>query len=69
MAQQKYKPSKARSRSRRAHYLRVEKPNLTPCSNCGSLKLPHRICPECGFYNGKKVVFEKVKKTKKEEKK
>ncbi len=68
MALQKFKSSKARSRSRRANYLRVTPPNLTPCPSCGALKLPHRVCPECGVYKGKKVVFEKVK-VKKEEKK
>ncbi len=25
------------------------------CSNCGSPKLPHRVCPECGFYKGRQV--------------
>lgn len=68
MALQKFKKSKAKSRSRRANYLRTDAPNLTPCPNCGASKLPHRVCPECGFYKGKKVVIEKVK-AKKEEKK
>jgi len=26
--------------------------------------MPHRVCPECGFYNGKLIVPKKVKKTK-----
>lgn len=68
MSLQKYKSSKARSRSRRAQYLKLSKPNITPCPNCSSLKLPHRVCPECGFYNGKKVIIKKIK-AKKEEKK
>jgi large subunit ribosomal protein L32 len=37
-------------------------PNLSKCSNCGAAKLPHKICPECGFYNDKLVVAKKVKK-------
>jgi len=68
MALPKYKPSKSKSRSRRAQYLKFEVPNLSICPNCGAKKLPHRVCPQCGFYKGKKVVFEKIK-TKKEEKK
>ncbi len=68
MALQKFKSSKARSRSRRAQYLKIPKPNIIPCPNCGGKKLPHRVCPDCGFYKGKKVIFEKVK-AKKEEKK
>ena len=68
MALQKFKSSKARSRSRRAQYLKIDSPGLTKCPNCGEPKLSHRVCPDCGFYKGKKVVIEKVK-TKKEEKK
>lgn len=26
------------------------------CSNCGELKLNHRVCPSCGYYNKKQVV-------------
>ena len=58
MAQQKYKPSKSRSRKRRAHYLRVEKPNLAPCFNCGSLKLPHKYVPNVVFIMVKKLFLE-----------
>jgi large subunit ribosomal protein L32 len=25
------------------------------CANCAAPTMPHRICPACGFYNGKKV--------------
>ncbi|HNM05254.1 MAG TPA: 50S ribosomal protein L32, partial [Leptospiraceae bacterium] len=39
-------------------------PNLVPCSNCGAFILPHRVCPACGFYNGKLAVPPKVKKSK-----
>lgn len=67
MAQQKYKPSKARSRRRRSLYWQTEKPNLAVCPSCGAAKLPHIVCPECGSYKGKKVVIEKVK-AKKEDK-
>ena len=28
-----------------------------------SLRLPHRVCPSCGVYNGKLEVAKKVKKT------
>jgi large subunit ribosomal protein L32 len=29
---------------------------LVECGNCGNLKLPHRVCPKCGFYNGVQVL-------------
>jgi large subunit ribosomal protein L32 len=38
--------------------------DLSTCSNCGEAKLPHRICPKCGYYNGKLVIPPKVKKEK-----
>ncbi|HNI91120.1 MAG TPA: 50S ribosomal protein L32, partial [Leptospiraceae bacterium] len=53
-------------RSHRAHHA-IGKPNLVPCSNCGAFILSHRVCPTCGFYNGKLVVAPKIKKSKQEE--
>lgn len=47
--------SKSRRDKRRTHY----KANIaitTECPQCGAPKLPHRACPECGYYNGRKVV-------------
>ena len=26
------------------------------CGQCKELKLPHRVCPTCGTYNGRQVV-------------
>ena len=34
----------------------MDAPELVKCSQCGELKRPHRICPECGYYNGKQVI-------------
>ncbi|MDA1127441.1 MAG: 50S ribosomal protein L32 [Chloroflexi bacterium] len=28
------------------------------CSRCRSAKLPHTVCPQCGFYKGRQVVGE-----------
>lgn len=46
--------SNARKNSRRAHHAKSPK-HLGSCSNCGGAKLSHRICPHCGFYDGKAV--------------
>ncbi len=62
MALPKYRISKAKSRSRRAHYLKINAGNLSTCPQCGAVKLPHRACPECGFYKNRKVLFKKEKK-------
>ncbi len=26
------------------------------CSNCGNSVMPHRVCSNCGFYKGKKII-------------
>lgn len=47
--------SKTVKRKRRTHYKLVV-PGMTECPSCGEMKLSHRICKECGTYNGKEVV-------------
>ncbi len=54
--------SKTRKRKRRTHF-KLTPPTMGVCSNCGSMKLSHRVCPSCGFYNGKLVKSPKVKDT------
>lgn len=56
MAVPKKKTSKAKTRSRRASSWQLSAPARSLCSNCGNAKLPHRVCPSCGFYNGRRVV-------------
>ena len=36
--------------------IKVRLPQLITCGNCGNLKLPHRVCPTCGFYGGKQLI-------------
>lgn len=57
MAVQKRRQSKARRDSRRAQWMAsVKKPNTNRCPKCEKPKAPHRVCLECGYYDGKKVV-------------
>lgn len=58
MAQPKRRWSKERTHTRRANW-KLEEPNLTTCSHCHEAMLPHRICKNCGYYNGKLVVAKK----------
>jgi len=51
----KRKISKARRDRRRAHDALKAK-NLVTCSNCGESRLPHTVCPNCGFYKGREVI-------------
>ena len=63
----KRKHSRARRDKRRSANSKMAVPGFSVCPQCKKLKLPHRICPHCGYYNGKPVVIMKEKS--KEEKK
>jgi len=56
MGEPKKKSSKSRSRRVRAANMKLDLPGLTICSNCGTKKLPHRVCLKCGFYKGRVVI-------------
>jgi len=51
----KQKMAKSRSRQRRAHDA-LTAPATSNCSKCGEAKIPHRVCPHCGYYRGRKVL-------------
>jgi len=70
MAVPKRRTSKSRKRKRRTHWV-VDKPNIPKsqkvraegtrskkffCSNCGQVKPPHSVCPNCGYYRGRSVI-------------
>lgn len=65
MALPKKRHSKARGRRRRTHWKISQGKGLSPCPQCKQLKIPHRICPVCGHYNGRQVIEIKVKEKKK----
>jgi large subunit ribosomal protein L32 len=56
MAAPKYKQSKSKTRKRVAQWERQEEPSLSTCDNCGASGHPHKICMECGYYDGRKVL-------------
>ena len=61
MAVPKSKVSKQRGNSRFAQW-KLTAPNLTECPQCKTMILPHRVCPNCGYYNGRLVVVPKEDK-------
>ncbi|MBL7081667.1 MAG: 50S ribosomal protein L32 [Candidatus Omnitrophica bacterium] len=63
MALPKRKHSKTRGRKRRTHW-KLGNPALVLCSQCKQLKLPHRVCGFCGYYQGKQIIEIKEKKKK-----
>lgn len=63
MPNPKRKHTPSRRDSRRAQNWKLEVKSLAACGQCGALRMPHRVCPECGSYNGKVEVAKKAPKT------
>jgi large subunit ribosomal protein L32 len=55
VANPKNRTSKTRKRLRRSNY-KTTAPTTGACPQCHEQKLPHTVCGNCGFYNGKEVV-------------
>ncbi len=45
----KRRKSSTRRDKGRAHK-KLGKPSVATCDHCGEAKLPHRMCPKCGYY-------------------
>ena len=52
----KKKHSRKRKGGRSAHF-GISAPTLSRCPQCQRARLPHKVCPHCGYYNGREVVF------------
>lgn len=65
MALPKRKHSKARRDKRRGGQRKTAVANLSVCPQCKKKRIPHRVCPHCGYYNGKPVIVIKAKEEKK----
>ena len=51
----KKKIPKSRQGKRRSH-LHQRLVALTECPHCHSARLPHQVCPTCGYYKGREAV-------------
>ena len=51
----KRKLSSGRRDRRRAHDA-LKARDVVTCPNCGEPRLPHRVCPKCGFFQGREVL-------------
>ncbi|NMB41603.1 MAG: 50S ribosomal protein L32 [Firmicutes bacterium] len=60
MAVPKRRTSKSKRNKRRANWKLVA-PGFSECPQCHEVKLPHRVCPHCGYYKGRLAV-DKTKK-------
>jgi large subunit ribosomal protein L32 len=63
MPNPKRKHTPHRRDCRRSANSKLNVPNLGKCPNCGIAKLPHRVCRNCGFYNGELIMPKNVKKS------
>lgn len=67
MAVPKQKHTKSRRNKRRAN-ISLKAPFLAVCPKCKKPVLPHKVCFNCGYYNGIEVIDVLKKLTKKEKK-
>ncbi|MCL4079556.1 50S ribosomal protein L32 [Coriobacteriia bacterium Es71-Z0120] len=51
----KRKKGRSATNHRRSSHT-IEAPARSLCPQCHQPKLPHRVCPECGYYDGKEIV-------------
>ncbi len=57
MAVPKQKQSHSRTTKRRSQHKMVAA-SLTDCPRCHASRRPHRVCMECGYYDGVRVIQE-----------
>jgi large subunit ribosomal protein L32 len=55
MAVPKRKTTKSKSRKRAASW-KAQAPTYAECSQCRQAKAPHRVCSNCGYYDGREVI-------------
>ncbi|MFA6511845.1 MAG: 50S ribosomal protein L32 [Patescibacteria group bacterium] len=55
MSVPKKRQSKSRT-ARRRNNIRASRVQLVACTHCQQPRAPHRVCTNCGYYRGRKVV-------------
>jgi large subunit ribosomal protein L32 len=55
-AEPKGKTSKARTHSRRSANWKLSLPGIVECPRCRKMRLSHRVCKSCGYYDGRQVI-------------
>ena len=59
MAVPKRKKSRAKTRHRKAQYMKklnYIKAGLSICPQCDAIKKPHHICSNCGYYKDAQII-------------
>ena len=65
MAVPKKKVSPSRRGNRRSHDS-LSMNTIVECENCGAEKLPHHVCPNCGYYKKRNVIQKNISEATKE---
>jgi len=55
MAHPKRKQSSTRGKKRRTNW-KIAMPIPVDCPHCHQARLPHHICPNCGYYKGRQII-------------
>ncbi len=63
----KRKTSHARTARRRAANWKLVVPNVGSCPRCHAPRLPHHVCPSCGFYENRRVIEVRARREEAEE--
>ena len=56
MAVPKQKKGRIATHNRRSANSKLEPAARSVCPQCGAPKLPHHVCPNCGFYKDREVI-------------
>jgi len=56
MAVPKQRMGRIRTHTRRSTHDRIDTPARSTCPQCGEVKLPHRVCPNCGYYKNREII-------------
>ena len=56
MAVPKQKKGRGATHTRRSANSKLNVAARSVCPQCGAPKLPHHVCPNCGFYKDREVV-------------
>lgn len=68
MAVPKKRQTRGRTKRRRAGHRKPSKLSLIKCPKCHEFTHPHKMCINCGYYNGKQIVDVTARLKKKEKK-
>ncbi len=59
----KQKQGRIRTHTRRSANMKISAAAQSTCPRCGAVKLPHHVCPSCGFYRDREVIVTELRYT------